>query len=248
MGTEELRSRILESLDRAGIRPPGPSGRSYRAEEGQAFARYFDHTLLKPEATAERFDRLFQEASEHGVASVCVPANRVVAAVAALSGSAVEVCTVVGFPLGYEPPEAKARAVEVCRRQGCTEFDMVIPIGVLKDGDYPRVYSDIRTVVEAAGEDVVKVIIETALLTDEEKAAACLLSAMAGAAMVKTSTGFADSGAAVADIRLMREVVGEKMGIKAAGGIRDRDFARQCIDAGADRLGASRTVQILAES
>jgi deoxyribose-phosphate aldolase len=247
MKLDVVRSQVSQALEHAGITPAGPSGKSYRAVAGQDFARYFDHTLLKPEATESQFNSLFDEAKEHGVASVCVPPNRVVAAVNTLAGSGVAVCTVVGFPLGYEPTASKKRSVEVGLAEGCTEFDMVLPIGLLKDGNYAAVYSDIRGVVEASEGNVVKVIIETGLLTDDEKAAASMLTVMAGASMIKTSTGFAEGGAALADLRLMREIAGDRVGVKAAGGIRDRVFAKKCIEAGADRLGASRTVQILTQ-
>lgn len=247
MNFEQTNTQVRKALELAGIEAAGATATSYRAKPDQPFARYFDHTLLKPEAGATAFETLFREARDHEVASVCVPPNRVEAAVDTLSGSPVMVCTVIGFPLGYETTEAKRRSVEVCDAAGCDEFDTVIPIGFLKDGDYAAVYSDIRGVVEAAGDKLVKVIIETALLTDDQKAVASLLTVLAGGGMIKTSTGFAESGAALADIRLMRDVAPETVGIKAAGGIRDGDFARRCIEAGADRLGASKTVQILSE-
>ena len=248
MNYDMIRTQVTSSLEQAGIMPVGPSKTAFRATPGQDLARYFDHTLLKPEARAGAFETLFAEAREHQVASVCVPPNRVAAAAAALKGSPVMVCTVVGFPLGYESTEAKQRTVELCDAAGCDEFDMVIPIGYLKDSDYAAVYSDIRGVVEVAGSKLVKVIIETALLTDDEKAAASLCTVLAGAGMIKTSTGFAESGAALADLRLMRDIAGDTVGVKAAGGIRDLEFARRCIEAGADRLGASKTVQVLAEN
>lgn len=247
MNFEQTNTHVRKALEAASIEPAGATRKAYRAEADQPLARYFDHTLLKPEAGSGAFETLFREAVDYEVASVCVPPNRVEAAVSALSGSPVMVCTVIGFPLGYDTTESKRRTVEVCDAAGCDEFDTVIPIGFLKDGDYAAVYTDIRGVVEAAGDKLVKVIIETALLTDDEKAAASLLTVLAGAGMIKTSTGFADAGAALSDIRLMRDVAPETVGIKAAGGIRDLEFARRCVEAGADRLGASKTVQILSE-
>ncbi|MCC7361740.1 MAG: deoxyribose-phosphate aldolase [Anaerolineales bacterium] len=212
-------------------------------------AGMIDHTLLKPDATADQIAQLCYEARKHGFAAVCVNPTYVALAAQLLRGSPVAVCTVVGFPLGATPPEVKAYEAQVALDQGATEIDMVINIGALKSRDYEMVARDIRAVVRvthahAAGA-LVKVIIEAALLTDEEKVAACLLSKESGADYVKTSTGFASGGATVADVALMRRAVGPSMGVKAAGGIRTREDADALVQAGATRIGASAGIKIV---
>ena len=202
---------------------------------------FIDHTLLKADATVEQITKLCQEAREYKFASVCVNSCWVRLCSELLRGSGVAVCTVVGFPLGAMIPEAKAFEAEA--------IDMVINIGALKSGDYRMVAKDIQVVCDAVHEHgaLLKVIIEACLLTKEEKVIACLLAKNAGADYVKTSTGFSTGGATVEDVALMRKVVGEEMGVKAAGGIRDKETAEAMLDAGADRLGASAGVQICKE-
>jgi deoxyribose-phosphate aldolase len=213
-------------------------------------AKYIDHTLLKPEATREEIERLCQEARSFNFASVCVNPAWVKECAFALHGSPVKVCTVIGFPLGASMADVKAYETRRAIFDGATEIDMVINIGALKSGDDLTVKRDIHAVVAAAHEGcaIVKVIIETALLTDEEKVRACLLAKEAGADFVKTSTGFSKGGATVADIELMRRTVGSEIGVKAAGGVRDLASAQEMIAAGATRIGASAGVKIVQES
>ncbi len=209
-------------------------------------AKLIDHTQLKPEATREQILKLCEEAKTYGFWSVCVNPAWVALAAEQLQGTDVKVCTVIGFPLGATTPSTKAYETEEAIRSGATEVDMVINIGALKSGEDDRVREDIRAVVEAAqGKALVKVIIETALLTDEEKARACRLAKEAGADFVKTSTGFSKGGATVEDIALMRQTVGPEMGVKASGGVRDYETARAMIQAGATRIGASASVNIV---
>ncbi len=209
-------------------------------------ARMIDHTLLKPEATAEEVDKLCEEARTYCFASVCINACWVKRAAKNLRGSGVKVCTVVGFPLGATSTQAKALETQTAVSHGATEIDMVINIGWLKSGDFESVKRDIKEVVRFAGRLIpVKVIIETCLLTDEEKIKACVLAKEAGAAYVKTSTGFSKSGATPADIALMRKVVGQELGVKASGGVRTYDDAIQMMESGATRLGASASIKIV---
>ncbi len=213
-------------------------------------AKYIDHTLLKPEATREEIEKLCEEARAFNFASVCVNPTWVKECAYRLHGSPVKVCTVVGFPLGAALADVKAYETRRAIFDGATEIDMVINIGALKSGDNATVERDIHAVVEAAHEAcaIVKVIIETALLTDEEKTRACVLAKDAGADFVKTSTGFSKGGATVADIELMRRAVGAEIGVKAAGGVKDLAAAREMIAAGATRIGASAGVKIVQES
>jgi deoxyribose-phosphate aldolase len=209
-------------------------------------AAMIDHTLLKPDATKDQVIKLCEEAKQYNFASVCVNPTNVSLAASILKGTPVKVCTVIGFPLGATTPTAKAIETRDAIANGATEVDMVINVGALKSGDYDLVKRDIEAVVDAArGKAIVKVIIETALLTDEEKVKACLLAKLAGADFVKTSTGFGPGGATVEDIRLMRKVVGSDMGVKASGGIRNLESARKMIEAGASRIGASASVAIV---
>ncbi len=210
-------------------------------------AASIDHTLLKPEATAAQIEALCAEAREHHFASVCVNPTHVRQAARLLRKSGVAVCTVAGFPLGATTPEVKAFEAEHAISQGASEIDMVLNIGALKGGDDRLVGRDIRgvaRVVHAAGK-LLKVIIETALLTDDEKRRVCLIAKRAGADFVKTSTGLSTGGATVADVRLMRETVGPRLGVKAAGGIRSLADAEAMLDAGATRLGTSAGVAIM---
>ena len=210
-------------------------------------AHYIDHTLLRPDATRREIEKLCREAAEYHFASVCVNPQWVRLCADMLRGSGVQVCTVVGFPLGANETEIKALETRRAVQQGATEIDMVIAVGALKSGDEALVYRDIAAVRrESLGVACLKVIIEAALLTEEEKVSACTLAMDAGADYVKTSTGFAKGGATVEDVRLMRRVVGRGLGVKAAGGIRDRAAADAMIAAGANRIGASAGVKILA--
>ncbi|MED4269807.1 deoxyribose-phosphate aldolase [Geobacillus stearothermophilus] len=209
-------------------------------------ANMIDHTLLKPEATEEQIVQLCAEAKQYGFASVCVNPSWVKTAARELSGTDVRVCTVIGFPLGATTPETKAFETKNAIENGAREVDMVINIGALKSGADDWVESDIRAVVEAAaGKALVKVIIETALLTDDEKVRACQLAVKAGADYVKTSTGFSGGGATVEDVALMRKTVGDNVGVKASGGVRDRKTAEAMIEAGATRIGTSSGVAIV---
>lgn len=209
-------------------------------------APYIDHTLLKPDATEEQVRKLCEEARKYSFASVCVNPSWVALSAQMLKGSPVKVCTVIGFPLGATTSTAKAIETRDAIANGADEIDMVINVGALKSGNDALVKDDIEAVVAAAkGRGIVKVILETALLTREEKVKACLLSKMAGADFVKTSTGFVPGGATVEDIALMRETVGPNMGVKASGGIRDTKTAKDMVAAGATRLGASASVAIV---
>lgn len=209
-----------------------------------------DHTLLKPEASRSDIKKLCDEAAQYGFASVCVNPSWVKKASEFLRGTNVPVCTVIGFPLGATLPDVKAFEARRAIFNGAREVDMVINIGALKSGDDCAVEDDIRAVVEAAHENGVlcKVIIETALLTDEEKVRACLASKNAGADFVKTSTGFAKGGATVRDVALMRRVVGSDLGVKASGGVKGIEDAKAMVEAGATRIGASVGVKIAQEA
>jgi len=208
-------------------------------------AHAIDHTLLKADATEAQIRKLCEEARQYQFASVCVNPGWVSLAAELLAGSPVKVCTVIGFPLGATTPTAKAIEARDAIANGATEVDMVINVGALKSGDDALVRRDIEAVVNAArGQALVKVIIETALLSREEKVKACLLAKMAGADFVKTSTGFSTGGATVEDIALMRETVGPEMGVKASGGVGDRKTAEAMVAAGATRIGASASVAI----
>lgn len=210
-------------------------------------AKLFDHTILKADAKAEDVARLCGEAREYGFASVCVNQYRTKQVSSLLKGSDVKTCTVVGFPLGAMAPNVKAFEAKCAIEDGAEEIDMVINVGALKDGDYDTVKEDIeavRTVCEK-GKVVLKVIIETCLLTDEEKVKACELAVMAGTDFVKTSTGFATGGATAGDVALMKKTVDGKAYVKASGGIRDKETAIAMVEAGADRLGTSATVGIV---
>ncbi|WP_445509224.1 deoxyribose-phosphate aldolase [Rossellomorea marisflavi] len=212
----------------------------------QQIANMIDHTLLKPESTKEQVEILCQEAKEYTFASVCVNPTWVSYAHELLEGTQVKVCTVIGFPLGASTPEVKAFETKDAIANGATEVDMVINIGALKSGDDALVKRDMEAVVAASkGKALSKVIIETCLLTDEEKVKACKLAVEAGADYVKTSTGFSTGGATVADITLMRKTVGPDIGVKASGGVRSLEDAQNMIEAGATRLGASSGVKII---
>jgi len=210
-------------------------------------ARLIDHTILKPDATAAEVRRVCAEAKKYSFASVCVNPCWVPLVAAELAGTPVKVCSVIGFPLGATSTEAKVAETEIVVRVGAREVDMVINIGALKGGDHDTVKKDIQAVAEAChrGGAILKVIIEAALLDDNEKAVACTLAKLAGADFVKTSTGFAAHGATAHDVALMRSVVGPDIGVKAAGGIRTLEELKQMAAAGASRIGASASVKII---
>jgi deoxyribose-phosphate aldolase len=209
-------------------------------------AQYIDHTALKADTTKEQIVTLCDEAKEYNFYSVCVNPTWVETAAKELKDSDVDVCTVIGFPLGATTSKVKAFETTNAIENGATEIDMVINIGALKDGNDDLVEDDIRHVVEAAkGKALVKVIIETSLLTDAEKVKACDFAVAAGADFVKTSTGFSTGGATVEDIKLMRKTVGPDIGVKASGGVRDRAGALAMIEAGATRIGASSGKEIV---
>lgn len=214
--------------------------------------QYFDHTLLKPEAGEEDVKTLCAEAKEHGFYSVCVNSCHAELAAGELAGSQVRVAVVTGFPLGACQTQAKAFETQLACEKGASEVDMVMAVGALKEGRLDYVREDIKAVVEAAqkgaGEAAgVKVILETCLLTDEEIVIACRLAEEAGAVFVKTSTGFSSGGASVHHVALMRKTVGDRLQVKASGGIRDLNTAAEMIEAGADRIGASASVSIMNE-
>jgi deoxyribose-phosphate aldolase len=240
---DRLDLMVAEGAERFGLLAAGSS-------YSKALARRIDHTLLKADATQEQVEKLCGEARQHGFATVCVNPYWVDLCARLLAGSETAVCTVAGFPLGATPPEVKAfEAVRVVD-DGATEVDMVMNVGALKSRDHRLVARDVAGVVDACHPQGarVKVIIEAALLTDEEKVKACVLARAAGADYVKTSTGFGPGGATAADVALMRRVVGPGMGVKAAGGVRDLQGAKAMLEAGADRIGASVGVKIVEES
>lgn len=208
-------------------------------------APYIDHTILKPDATKDELRKVCDEARKYHFATVCVNSANVRFVAACLEGSGVKAIAVVGFPLGAATTGAKAFETREAIRNGAQEIDMVINIGALKSKDYALVQSDIRGVVEAAGAIPVKVILETSMLDRDQKVIACALSKAAGAAFVKTSTGFGGGGATAEDIALMRQVVGDDIGVKASGGVRTIDDAEKMIEAGASRIGASSSVAIV---
>jgi len=227
---------LVEGATRIGA---APDGRAL----GPDMAGRIDHTLLKADATADEIDRLCDDALRYGFASVCVNGAWVRRAAARLAGRGL-VCAVVGFPLGANLPETKAAETRQAVADGAREIDVVLNVGALRSRDHALVARDLAGVVDAAGVPV-KVILETGLLTREEKVEACVLAQAAGAAFVKTSTGFGPSGATVEDVRLMRDTVGPGVQVKASGGVRDADVAQAMIEAGADRIGASASVAIV---
>jgi len=212
----------------------------------EEMAKYIDHTLLKPEASIDAVDTICDEAVRHGFKAVCVHSGYIAHVAQKLSGKEVTVCSVVGFPLGAMHSSAKAFEAQTAVECGARELDMVLNVGAVKSADFKTAEADIRAVREAAGpKTILKVIIETSLLTEEEKIQACQISKNGGADFVKTSTGFAGGGATVTDVRLMRKIVGHEMRIKASGGIKDWNTAVTMIKAGADRIGTSSGVAII---
>lgn len=247
---ERLIARHARAWSRETISPEG----ARTSASAASLAGLIDHTALKADTTDEQILLLCEDARRFGFASVCVNPSYVPTAARALNGTDVAVCSVIGFPLGASTSAAKAFETRDVIQDGATEVDMVINIGRMKSARYEDVESDIRAVVEAArdsersGRVLVKVILETALLTDEEKVIACILAGNSGADFVKTSTGFSTGGATVADVALMRRVVGNSMGVKASGGIRSRQDAELMIRNGASRLGASASVAVVSAS
>ncbi|MCI2941633.1 deoxyribose-phosphate aldolase [Staphylococcus cohnii] len=209
------------------------------------YAKYIDHTLLKPESTRDQVDKILDETIEYHFKSVCINPTHVKYAADKLQDTDVLVCTVIGFPLGATNTEVKVFEVEDAIKNGASEVDMVINIGALKDERYDEVQKDIEGVVAAANGKTVKVIIETCLLTDDEKVKACELSKAAGADFVKTSTGFAGGGATPEDVKLMKDTVGDALEVKASGGVRNLEDFNKMLEAGATRIGASAGVQII---
>jgi deoxyribose-phosphate aldolase len=255
--TKEVLSTLTGQLDRCdtaeGVRHVVVNGADRVAFHGEAshvpvdLAKYIDHTALKPETTSDDIDKLCSEAAQYEFASVCVNPGWVKRSAGNLRGSNVKVCTVIGFPLGANTAEIKAMEARRAIRDGAREVDMVVNVGALKSGDHAAVLTDIEKVVDSAHEAgvIVKVILETSLLTDEEKVIASSLAKQAKADFVKTSTGFSGGGATVYDVALMRETVGPDMGVKASGGVRTKSDVEDMIAAGATRIGASAGVQIV---
>jgi len=250
---DELLAKAAQDIDRLRIPTIQPIAevrlpKLATIERPRDLAQYIEHTALKPEVTPRAIVSLCEEAMRFGFRGVCVNPVYVEEAKKQLAGSGRAVITVVGFPLGANLSKTKAEETGAVIEKGADEVDMVISIGALKAGEYHPVFTDIRAVVEAAGRIPVKVILETALLDEYQKILGCLLAERAGAAFVKTSTGFSGAGATVEDVVLMRKVLKERVGIKAAGGIKDFQTARALIVAGADRLGCSASVAIVTES
>ena len=255
--TKEVLASITGQLDRCdtaeGVRHVVVNGADRVAFHGDAsqvpvdLAKYIDHTALKPETTADDIDQLCREAAQYHFASVCVNPAWVKRSASNLRGTAVKVCTVIGFPLGANTAEIKAMEARRAIRDGAREVDMVVNVGALKSGDHATVLTDIEKVVDSAHEAgvIVKVILETSLLSDEEKVIASSLAKQAKADFVKTSTGFGGGGATVYDVALMRETVGPDMGVKASGGVRTKSDVEDMIAAGATRIGASAGVEIV---
>lgn len=246
---EEQKEEIGMALAKQGIRlvvPAETTTRKKAAGEGKrSLASYIDHTQLKPTASRAQIKELCQEALLYNFASVCVNPVHVPTAAELLSGSEVKVCTVIGFPLGATSTLSKVLEARDAVAAGAEEIDMVLNIGSLLEGDYAKVYSDIKAVRDAVPNQVLKVILETGYLSKEQIVRGCILTKMAGADFVKTSTGFGPGGATVEDITLMRSVVGEDFGVKASGGVRDYATAMAMIKAGATRIGASAGIAII---
>lgn len=239
---EGVRNVVQSGADRisAGV---GVAGQQFDTR----IAGMIDHTLLKPDATVQQVEQLCREAKQYGFASVCINPSYVRLCAKILKDTTVKVCTVIGFPLGATSSETKAFEAERAIQDGAREIDMVINVGMLKSAEYQYVENDVAGVVRTGKRHgvITKVIIETGLLTDEEKVKACLLAKNAGANFVKTSTGFSKGGATVGDVALMRKVVGSSLGVKASGGVRTQEDAKALIESGADRIGASASVMIV---
>ncbi len=248
MSTAQLEAMVTQAMADLATATPA-AWQPPLVDTPAALARLIDHTLLKPEAGEDQIRALCDEALTYNFASVCVNPTWAPLCVELLAGSPVKACTVIGFPLGATLPAVKAYEVDQVAQLGVQEVDMVLQVGRLRDGDYRTVERDIAAVADAAQENglLLKVIIETGLLTDEQKVAACVIAEAAGANFVKTSTGFNGGGATVADIALMRRLVGNRLGVKASGGIRTAADALSMVAAGANRIGASAGVRIMQE-
>jgi deoxyribose-phosphate aldolase len=246
--TSEVMKRLQAEMQKRGGQPglAAGGGGKFSGADPASLAKYIDHTMLKPEAPLSAFDKLCDEAMHYGFKSVCVNSCRVAYVTKKLQNTGVKVCSVIGFPLGAMDSRGKAFEARRAIEEGAQELDMVINVGALKSGDLKYVEDDIRAVRRATrGTTILKVIIETSLLTEEEKVLACELSKKAGADFVKTCTGFAGGGATAEDLALMRRVVGPNMGVKASGGIRNYDKAVLVLNAGANRIGAVSSVPIV---
>jgi len=245
MESSDIIKQAQEAVQQAINFTHTPEG-SYTPVSDDEVASIIDHTILKADADPKAIDRICEEAKTHKFASVCISPVFVTRVAKSLEGSSVKVCTVIGFPLGANTSEVKAFEADNAVKNGAQEIDMVIPVGLLKAGELKAVYEDIKAVVDSVkGRALTKVIIETSLLTNLEKAIASLLSVAAGADFVKTSTGFSTGGATPEDVALMRAVVGPKVGVKASGGIRSFGDAQAVMKAGANRLGCSAGVAIM---
>ena len=246
--TQEVMKRLQAEIGKqsAQLGAAAGGGGKFTGADPASLAKYIDHTMLKPEATLAAFDKLCDEAKHYGFKSVCVNSCRVPYVAKKLQGSGVKVCSVIGFPLGAMDTRGKAFEARRAIEEGAQELDMVINVGALKYGELKYVEEDIRAIRRASrGSTILKVIIETSLLTEEEKVLACEISKKAGADFVKTCTGFAGGGATAEDLQLMRRVVGPDMGVKASGGIRNYDKAVLVLNAGANRIGAVSSVPIV---
>lgn len=244
----DIRKTAMEAAGRAGLAYVEPTEYAFEKKVYAAgeLAGYIDHTLLKPEASQDEIDTVCEQALKYAFASVCVNPTYAKQVARKLSGSGIKTCCVIGFPFGTHAKEIKAAETEKAIDDGAEEVDMVIDIANVKNGDWRKAYEDIRAVVDAADRKaLVKVIIETALLTDEEKVGICTIARLAGADYVKTSTGYSKGGATTEDVELMRKTVGADMGVKASGGIRTFDDAVNMLNAGASRLGCSAGVAIV---
>ena len=245
MDINEIIRQVTEEIcSKYGAQPQTPTASAgYTPAD---MAKYIDHTYLKPEASVNEIRKICDEAKKYHCASVCVNPSYIQYVAQQLEGSGVTPCCVIAFPFGTSTPEAKAFEASDAASKGAREIDMVINVGAIKSGDWLLVKRDIEGVVNAVkGRAKVKVIIEACLLTDEEKVKACTVAKLAGAAFVKTSTGYSTGGATVEDVRLMRETVGPEMGVKASGGVRTYDDAVAMLKAGANRLGCSSTMKIV---
>lgn len=243
----DIRDIVEEVTQEVAAEYPGyPCGEDIEGYSPRGLARYIDHTLLKADATEADVRKLCREARDHGFASVCINPSYVRLAADCLDGTRVNVCTVVAFPLGATATQSKVAEAVVAVENGANEIDMVMDIGAAKSGNWRKVKRDIEEVVDAVGDDaIVKVIIETCLLNDEEKVKASAVAKLAGAHFVKTSTGFSTGGAKTEDVRIIRQTVGPKLGVKASGGIKNYDDAVEMIKAGASRIGTSSGVAIV---
>ena len=239
--TEEIYRKLSNNVS---LNESGASGPA--SCKGGGFCKMIDHTLLKADATKAEMQKLCQEAMDNRFISVCVNPSQIPLCRELLKGSDVKVCTVIGFPLGATSTKTKVFEAREAVENGATEVDMVINVGAAKSGDWDYVKNDIEMVaIAVSGRALLKVIIETSLLTDEEKVRVCAICKLVGADFVKTSTGFSTGGATVEDVRLMRKVVGSEMGVKASGGVRDVETAKAMVEAGATRLGTSSGVVIV---